>query len=342
MPTRKQITIKQGAQEAGVSTQTVSRVLNDRPDVSPETRQLVQDVINRLGYQPSAIARSLIRRRSHSLGVVVAELGQYGPSRRLMGIENEADSLGYRLHLNIMHDPRTSEGERLLNDLLSWRVEGVIWAVPEIGDNRAWLQARISLLSVPIVCINEQPQSVVPAVSVNNRAAGRLATEHLLEQGYRHIGHITGPLNWEVARQRQLGWQDSLPGFSPRQLCNGDWSAASGENGLRQLLSQFPELDAIFASNDQTALGVLQAAHQSGLRVPEDLGLVGFDNIPESAYYWPPLTTVRHQLREQGQMAVRELVNMIEGDTDQQNSSPTQLDHQDLQPLLIVRKSSIR
>lgn len=340
MQPKKQITIKQVAHEAGVSTQTVSRVLNNRPDVAPETRQVVQDVIDRLGYQPSAIARSLIRRRSHSLGIVVAEIGQYGPTRRLLGIEKQANKLGYSLHLSIMHNPATGKGERLLNDLLSWHVEGVIWAVPEIGDNRAWLQDRIHRLSIPLICINEQPHSNIPAVSVNNRVAGQMATTHLLEQGYKNIGLITGPLTWKVAQQRQLGWQDILPACNDNYIFEGDWSATSGEQGLRYLLEHNADLDAVFACNDQMALGVLQAAHQLGLCVPKDLGVVGFDNTPESAYYWPPLTTVRHQLREQGQFAVQELVKLIE-EASPQDEATGQLDDTLLHPQLIIRKSSV-
>ena len=338
MITKKQITIKQVAREAGVSTQTVSRVLNNRPDVAPETRRLVQEVIVRLDYQPSAIARSLIRQRSHALGVVAAELGQYGPTRRLLGIEQQANESGYSLHLSIMHEPELENGEQLLNDLLSWHVEGVIWAVPEIGNNRAWLHDKIPQLPVPIICISEQPCNDLPAVSVDNRAGGQLATEHLLAQGYQHIGIITGPLTWEVARQRQLGWQDALPTAQNERIFEGDWSAASGEQGLRQLLERYPEMDAVFACNDQMALGALQAAHQLKLRVPQNLGLVGFDNIPESAYFWPALTTVRHQLIEQGKIIVRELVSMIE--TKQQAKSIAQADAIVLQPRLVIRKSS--
>ncbi len=338
MATNQQVTIKQVAQEAGVSTQTVSRVLNNRPDVAPETRRLVQAVIDRLGYQPSAIARSLIRRRSHALGVVVAELGQYGPTRRLLGIEQAADELSYSLHFSMIQQPEADSGERLLNDLLSWQVEGVIWAVPEIGYNRAWLQDKIPQLSVPVICISEQPCSNLPAVSVDNRIGGRLATEHLLAQGYQHVGLITGPLTWEVARQRQLGWQDALRTTQNRQIIEGDWSAASGERGLRQLLKQYPEMDAVFACNDQMALGALQAAHQLSLRVPEDLGLVGFDNTPESAYFWPALTTVRHELIEQGKLIVRELIGMIEArqQTDKVVQKATVL-----QPQLVIRRSSV-
>jgi LacI family transcriptional regulator len=164
-------------------------------------------------------------------------------------------------------------------------------------------------------------------------------TEHLLEQGYQHIGLITGPLTWEVARQRQLGWQDALRSTQDRQMVEGDWSAASGAGGLRQLLAQYPEMDAVFASNDQMALGVLQTTHQLALRVPEDLGVVGFDNTPESAYFWPPLTTVRHQLIEQGRIAVQTLISMIE--SQRQNGVFAQSEIAVLQPQLVVRKSSV-
>ena len=152
--------------------------------------------------------------------------------------------------------------ESILNALLSRQVDGIIWAVSEVGNNRDWLKERLPDLPVPIIFLTMHPQDGLSIVAVDNYRGARMATEHLLEQGYRHIGHITGPMTWEVSRQRLLGWQDSLPGCSPRQAYNGDWSAASGENGLHQLLDQFPELDAIFASNDQTALGALQAAHQ--------------------------------------------------------------------------------
>lgn len=340
MVDRKPITIKQVAREAGVSTQTVSRVLNGRPDVAPATRKAVQDIIDRLGYQPSAIARSLIRRRSHALGVVVATLGQYGPTRRLLGIEQEADELGYSLHLSILHYPETDNGERLLNDLLAWQVEGVVWSVPEIGNNRAWLEEKIDQLPVPIICISEQPCSRLPAVSVDNRAGGRLATEHLLAQGYQHIGLIAGPMEWEVARQRWLGWQDVLPTLDSRQVVEGDWSAASGAQGLRQLLEQYPQIDAVFASNDQMALGVMQTAHQLGRRIPQDLGIVGYDNSPEAAYYWPPLTTVRHLLLEQGKILVQQLICVIEV-REQSDRVVEEPDLAVLQPELIVRKSSV-
>lgn len=336
---KKQITITYVAQEAGVSKQTVSRVLNNRHDVAPETRRRVQDVIDRLGYQPSNLARRL-KQRSFSLGIVTAGLEQYGPVRRLVGIERGAIERGYSLHLSLIHQLEADRGEAALNDLLAWKVEGIIWGVPEISNNRAWLQDKLPQLPVPILFISERADSTRAVVAVNNRAGARLATEHLLEQGYRQIGLITGPLTWDVAQDRKLGWQDALPATEDRQIVEGDWSAASGAQGFRQLLDQYPEIDAVFACNDQMALGVLQTAHELGLRVPQDLGVVGFDNTPEAAYFWPPLTTVRHQLIEQGKLAVQTLIDMVE--VQQQEEDIFQPETQLLQPELLVRQSSVR
>ena len=334
---KKSITIKEVAQEAGVSTQTVSRVLNDRPDVAPKTRHTVRAVIERLGYQPNAIARSLIRQRSHTMGVVASELDQYGPMRVLTGLEREAHNLGYSLILSLIHQPETDAGEQALNNLLGRQVDGIIWASAEIDHNRDWLREKIDRLPTPIVLLDGSFDANA-LVASSSRACGRLATQHLLAQGYRHIGHITGPLAYRSAQQRLLGWQDILLTTRPNQLVEGDWSAASGERGLRQLLAQYPELDAVYAANDQMALGVLQAAHQMSLRVPEDLGVVGTDNIPESAYFWPPLTTVRHHMIEQSKIIVRKLDQLIQAKA--QNKQVDQPKNIYLQPELIIRKSS--
>lgn len=338
MVVKKSVTIREVAQEAGVSIQTVSRVINNRPDVAPETRQLVQTIIERLGYQPNAIARSLIRRRSHTLGVVTTELDHYGPMRGLTGIEQEANNLGYSLILSLVHRREPDHGEYALNNLLAQQVDGIIWAVPEIGNNRAWLWDKLPQLPVPVVFVGISPRDE-PSVVTPSRISGRLATEHLLAQGYQHIGLITGPLSWEAARQRQRGWQDILSKTSPNQTFEGDWSAASGEQGLRQLLVQYPEMDAVYASNDQMALGALNAAHQLGLRIPEDLGVVGTDNIPESAYFWPPLTTIRHQIARHSKIAVRQLNWMIEN--RQHNKDGVQPEEVYFEPELIIRKSSV-
>jgi len=168
-----------------------------------------------------------------------------------------------------------------------------------------------------------------------------MATQHLLDQGYQNIGLITGPLDWWEARQRQLGWQDALKEVTIENslVVEGDWSAESGEQGLRQLLAQRPDIDAVFVCNDQMALGALQAARQMGVQVPEDLALVGFDDIPESAYFYPPLSTVRQDMVELGRCAVRELGRMIEA--SQKDKAVIEPKTILLQPELIVRASSV-
>lgn len=344
MSPKKPVTIRQVAEIANVSTQTVSRVINDRPDVSPETRQRVKEVINLLGYQPNALARSLIRQRSHTLGVVVTKLDYYGPSRTLMGIEREIRAVGYSLLLDLLHRPEIENVEALLNRLLSNRVEGIIWAVPEIGNNRNWLEKKIPHLLTPIIFLSMQPRPGLSVVSIDNRYGGKLATEHLLAQGYRRIGVITGPMDWWEARERLLGWQDALvaAGLAPQahQIVAGDWSAASGAQGLSNLLEHFPEIDAVFVCNDQMALGALQIAPKFGRQVPETLALVGFDDTPEAAYYRPPLTTIRQQLGELGATAVREMGRLIEA--SRQNVPETPPRAILLQPELVVRESSIK
>jgi len=343
MTARKQVTIIQVAQEAGVSPQTVSRVINDHPDVAQETRQRVQRVIDRLNYRPNVLARSLIYRRSYTIGVVAMASSYYGPSTTLVGIELMIRKLGYSLLLDFMHHPERDDVERIINRLLSHQVDGIIWAIPEIGINRAWMHSKNARLPIPVICLSTQPGGQLPVVSIDNQSGGRLATDHLLRQGYNRIGIITGPMDWWESRQRLAGWQEALeqagrPAAS-RQLVEGDWTAASGEAAIHKLWEQFPEMEAVFASNDQMALGVLQAAHRSGRRVPGDLAVVGFDNIPESKYFWPALTTVDQPLIDLGGRAVEMLT--LEVEAEHADSHSVRAETSLLQPRLVVRDSSI-
>ncbi len=320
--------------------------MNDRPDVAPETFQRVQQVIKDIGYAPNVLARSLIQGRSHTLGVVAYGLEYFGPSRVLTGIEQQANELGYSIFLNLLHQPETNNVDHLLNSLLARQVDGIIWAIPEIGNNRAWAHAKTPDLPVPVMFVSgmDGPTSL-PLVGIDNRTIGRLATEHLLAGGARRIGIVTGPLNWWEAQQRQQGWRETLEAHGlvveDRLVAVGDWTARSGEQGLYQLLAQCPDIDAIFASNDQMALGILYAAHRLGRRVPEDVSMVGVDNIPESAHFWPPLTTVRQRIREAGAEAVQELDRMIHQTKTSRRSRDGILPNVTLlQPELVIRESS--
>jgi LacI family transcriptional regulator len=313
-------------------------VVNGRPDVSPDTRQHVQEVIDQLDYQPSRIARSLIQGQSNSLGVVIANLGLYGPSQILQGIQESAVERGYSLMLHILPNAEAYEAKKLIQDILSYHVDGILWAVPEIGQNRDWIQQELHNLPVPIAFLNVQPRPNLTTAVIDNRTGGRLATRHLIEQGRQNIGIITGPMNAWEARQRELGWREELTvngrSVDESYITNGDWNPISGERGIRMLLDWHPEMDAVFACNDQMALGAMKVARQMGRRIPEDLAIVGFDDIPEAPYFDPSLTTVRQDLSEMGREGIKQLISMIN------NPDAVRTDPILLQPELIVRESS--
>lgn len=337
-------TIKQVASEAGVSTQTVSRVINERPDVSMETRKRVQDIIKRLGYQPSALARSLIRQRSYTLGVVTAGLKYIGPSRTLSGITSAVEEAGYSLLLKELPRFDANNVLPIFQSLLSRHVDGIVWAVPEVGENRDWIRRPPLHLEIPIVYLTMEPKENVSVVSTNNYLGGRMAMSHLLEHGYRSIGHISGPLDWWEARQRMAAWKDALKEAGletqDRHWVEGNWSSASGAKAVQKLFEQYPEMDSIFVANDQMALSVMQAACQKGLQIPKDLGVVGFDNISESAFFWPPLTTIQIDQYSVGKVAVEEIIKIIESGWQEQDSiEPKSIM---LTPTLVIRQSSLR
>ncbi len=338
------VTIKQVAAEAGVSTQTVSRVLNNRPDVSPQTRERVQDVMERMRYLPSALARSLIQQRSYTLGVVTAGLNHIGPSRTLNGLTEAAESAGYALLLKEL--PRYDAGDivPICDALISRHVDGIIWAVPEVGDNRKPFSSLPIHLGAPIVYITMEARDGLSSVSIDNYLGGQLATRHLIEQGYRHIGHISGPTDWWEARQRMAAWRDVLTEHGlqagDRQWVEGNWSSASGGEAAARLFTQYPEMDAVFVANDQMALSVLQATSQRGPRVPDDLGVVGFDDLAESAFFSPPLTTVHQDQYNLARIAVEEITKIIDngwtGDETIEQKAIL------LAPTLVIRQSSRR
>ncbi len=336
--------IKEVAAAAGVSTQTVSRVINERPDVAPETRKRVQKVIDELSYQPSALARSLIQQRSYTLGVVTAGLQHIGPSYTLNGITNMAEEAGYALLLKELPHYHTTSIGPIFQELVSRHVDGIIWAVPEVGDNHAWLEEVSPNLEIPVVFLTMEARQNLSIVSVDNYKGGRMAMSHLLEQGYQRIGHIAGPLDWWETRQRLAAWKDALHerGITvlDTQWTEGNWSSASGAAAAEKLLAQYPEMDAIFVANDQMALSALRALHKRGLRIPEDIGVAGFDNIPESAYFYPSLTTIQQDQFQVARVAVQEVTRIIE--RGWQDEKPEARQTIILSPTLIVRESSSR
>lgn len=337
-------TIKQVAKAAGVSTQTVSRVINDRPDVSTETRERVRHIIDELGYQPSALARSLIQQRSYTLGVVTAGLKYIGPSRTLNGITSRAEEMGYTLLLKELPRFETGNIQPILQDLLARHVDGILWAIPEVGQNHEWVDETIQEIHIPIGFLTMERHPNLNIVHFDNYLGGRIATEHLLQQGYRHIGHIAGPLDWWESRQRKIGWQDAMHAagieVSEAHCSEGNWSATSGEAAFRKLRKTYPDMEAVFVANDQMALSVMQASCRDGLDIPRRLGVVGFDGLAETPYYWPPLTTVVQDQHLLGCTVVEEIVHSI--DEVRLKGAPPEPRIIVLKPELLVRDSSVR
>lgn len=336
------VTLKDVALRAGVSAKTVSRVVNDQGEISPETRARVQSAIQELGYRPNILARSLVNQRTNTIAVVASGIEYFGPSRTLLGIEQQANAFGYSLFLSLLHQPDDSNIARVLDELVARRVDGIVWAVPEIGANHDWIaSARFDNLP-PIVFLSMASKRDLSIVAVNNRAGAQLATQHLLEQGRTRVGIITGPLTWWEARERLAGWRETLTvnGLKAGKTlaAEGNWSPSSGERAMAQLLAVTPKINAVFCSNDQMALGALGVLHRAGIRVPDDIALVGFDDIPESEFFLPPLTTIHQQVIEIGKIAVQELHARIQAERAPTNGATPQVTH--LTPTLIRRASS--
>lgn len=338
---RKRVTIKDVAQAAGVSTQTVSRVMNKFSYVSEDTRQRVENVVEQLGYHPSTLARSLIQQRSYTLGVVTFGLKYIGPSRTLNGVADKADELGYMLLMKELDNFNTDRIEEVIDSLLARQVDGIVWVAPEIGDNHSWVEERMDKIPVPVLFLAMRPREGISSVATDNFQGAILAIRHLLDCGRKKIGHISGPLSWWEADERKRGWRETLKeaGVEPlEQHCTeGNWSSASGEQAFIQLLASYPDMDAVFVANDQMALGVLQEAIRRGINVPKQLAVIGFDNIPESAYFYPSLTTIYQDLQLLGEQAVQRIVEMIQ---TRQDNKFIVAQSRFIQPTLVVRESS--
>ncbi len=294
---------------AGVSHQTVSRVINGSPNVRPETRERVLVAMRELDYRPNSVARALVTGRSRTLGVVSFDTILYGPASTLVGIERAAHEAGYFIIVASLKALTEASVAEAVDRLCLHGVDGVLVIAPY--DDAVQALESVSA-PVPIVAVEAGPAHGVPVVAVDQFEGARLATEHLLELGHETVWHIAGPSDFLEARHRLGGWRATLEGAGaalPEPLL-GDWSASAGYE-LGQRLGRDPAVSAIFVANDQMALGVLLALRESRREVPGSVSVVGFDDVPEAAYYIPPLTTIRQDFDELGGQGVRALLGMI-------------------------------
>lgn len=313
----QKVTIKDIARMCEVSTQTISRVINRRPDVAPKTREVVEKAIAEMGYRPSALARSLVQQRSYTFGVITAGLRFVGVSQTLNGIAEQCENSNYALLLKELPRFDTPNIVPVIESLIAHQVEGIIFAASELNENIKIAQLQLPLFCPPIIFLKSQPSPDYTTINIDNYGGARTAVEYLLSLGRRKIGLISGPMEWLEACQRKQGWEDTLKNAGinvcDEHWAQGNWSSSSGETAFTELVEKYPQMDAIFCSNDQMSLGLLHYAHAHGIRIPDDLAVVGFDDLAEAAYFTPALTTIRQPLRELGLLAVKTLLAQIEG-----------------------------
>lgn len=327
-------TIYEVAREAGVSTATVSRVINDRRHVREATRQKVEQAMDRLGYVANRQARGLAGGRSKVIGLLVYDFGSSYFSQLIKGIDAAVTSIGYDLMLYTTHAQREREA-RHAAELASGPVDGLIIVLAV--DIRSYVD-RLHHQRMPFVLLDYD--SDVPGttfITAANRQGARDAVEHLIGLGHRRIGLITGTSGTSSARERLAGYRDALREadieHDRRLVVKGDFLEDRGHEAMRQLLSLDDPPTAVFTSADTAAFGALRAIREAGLQVPDDVSVVGFDDIPESSLVTPPLTTVRQPLREMGATAVRLLQRLM----DEPDATPRRTE---LATELVVREST--
>jgi DNA-binding LacI/PurR family transcriptional regulator len=319
------------ARLAGVSHMTVSRVLNQPDSVRPETRDRVRLAIAQLGYRRNSAARSLVTRRSQILGVLCFDTTLYGPASTLNGIEYAAEDAGYVVSVASLRRSTAEAAAQAVQRLVDQSVEGLVLIMPQTSAAVSFFRALPT--DLPMVAV-ESALPQITSVAVDQILGARLLTEYLLAFGHETVHHVRGPSDWSEANGRVEGWRAVLEehGRPVPKTLPGDWSARSGYLA-GQKLARNSKVTAVFAANDSMALGVLRAFHEAGVRVPEDVSVVGFDDIPEAAYMTPPLTTVMQPFREVGRRSIEALIAEIDGSGAGGASSV-------IPPELVVRESA--
>ena len=314
-PILKRVTIKDVAARAGVSYQTVSRVINNKGEVSPEARARVKAAIAELGYRPSAIARSMVKGRTHTLGCIAPNLIDYTFACLVEGAKVEARQRGYLLVAASAE--QENDVAALCDEMFhSGRVDGLI-AINPYSDGRHLYFEELLAQGGAIVYFGVGPRNDnVSSVRLNDEDGAYQATRHLASLGHTSIAMIAGPANEDCVQSRNAGFAQALQecGLAalPGGVLEGDWSATSGYQAMQQWLSAGLQFTALFAQNDRMAVGAIKAVREHGLHVPGDLAVVGFDDMPLASYFDPPLTTIQQDLVEHGRQGARILIERIE------------------------------
>ena len=320
------------ARLAGVSHQTVSRVLNDEDTVRPQTRAKVEAAIRELRYRPSSVARALATRKTHTLGLVSTGNPLYGPASIALAFNGAARECGYQVITASMADADRQEILRAVDVLLRQQVEAIV----VIATDQSSIEAIDGLdVDIPVVTADSSGHGEFPSVSIDQFEGATLATSYLADLGHRDILHVAGPMGSLDARERERAWRTELVrrALPIREPLHGDWTADSGRAIGTQLLKA-GGVSALFVANDQMALGLMHALADHGLSVPRDVSIVGFDDIPEAAHFTPPLTTMRQDFTELGRRMMATVSEVLDG---REVTQPVKT-----APPLIVRESAAR
>jgi LacI family transcriptional regulator len=328
----RRVTISAIAREAGVSVPTVSRVLNGRSDVAPGTRERVEELLRRHGYR-RRVSRG--QARASLIDLVFNDLDSPWAVEIIRGVEEAAHDAGVGTVVSAVHR-RPDSVRRWLQNLRARATDGVIMVTSELTPS---LYGQLRRLAIPMVLVDPEgvPALDVPTIGATNWVGGLRATEHLLALGHRRIGLIAGPPRMLCSRARLDGYRAALDaagiGFDPQLMYEGDFYPEGGFRGGTALLGLAEPPTAVFAASDQMAFGVYEAARQHGLRVPDELSIVGFDDLPESRWSAPPLTTVRQPLAEMGLLAARTVLRLAQGE-------PVETPRVELATELVLRHST--
>jgi len=318
------------ARLAGVSHQTVSRVLNGHPNVREQTRLRVRAAIAELGYRPNRAARALVTGKSQVIGVVAQNSTLYGPASLLAAFEQAAGAAGFAVNVGSVRSLDRQSIAGVVDRHLDQRVAGLVVIAPVVSAGEAVEQVPAG---VPLVTIDGDPQRNTALVTVDQAAGARAATRCLLDAGHPTVWHVSGPGDWFDSAGRIHGWEQTLrdAGAEVPPLVPADWSAASGYRA-GQMLARMRDVTAIFAANDPLALGILRALSERGRRVPDEVSIIGFDDVPEAAYFTPPLTTVRPDFDAVAKASLALLLRQIE-------SGARSDERHTIEPTLVHRRS---
>ncbi len=302
------------ARVAGVSHQTVSRVLNDHPSVRPETRERVQSAITQLGYRRNPFARALVTRRTHTIGVLAPASNLFGPSSLVIAVEQAARRHGWYVSLASLSDFDPDSVATAIDHFLGQQVDGLVVVAPVPSAVEACSDAALGVPTV-MVATDAAPADGFDVVAIDQEQGARLAVRHLLDLGHTSVAHLAGPIDWLDAAARLRGWRHELTaaGITVPDVLAGDWSAASGYRVGQELAAAADPPTAVFAANDLMAIGLVRALTEAGVPVPDRVSVVGFDDIDAAGFTLPPLTTVRQDLVTLGRLGVERLLARIDG-----------------------------